>query len=66
VSIDEQERSKRRAQVEQARDRVRKQGIALTKETEDLAQRFINGDLTQEQFVEAGLKLYLPQVRPSS
>ena len=66
MPIDDQERSRRIAQIQQARERVRRQGIALTKETEDLAQRFINGELTQEQFVEAGLKLYLPQIRPNS
>jgi Antitoxin VbhA len=66
VPISDQERSRRRAQIEQARERVRKQGIALTKETEELSERFINGELTQEQFVEAGLKLYLPQVSPKS
>jgi hypothetical protein len=52
-------------QIERSRERVRKQGIALTKETEELAQRYIAGELTPEQFVEAGLKLYLPQIRPN-
>lgn len=62
MPIDEQERAKRATQVAVSRERVRQQGIALTKETEDLAERYIQGDLTSEQFVEAGLKLYLPKV----
>ena len=65
MPISDHERSRRIIQIEQSRERVRKQGIALTKETEELAQRYIAGELTPEQFVEAGLKLYLPQIRPN-
>ena len=61
MPIDEQERTKRASEIAVARERVRQQGIALTKETEDLADRYIQGELTSEQFVEAGLKLYLPK-----
>ncbi len=60
MPIDDQERAERTIQVAVARERVRQQGIALTEETEALAERHIQGDLTSEQFVEAGLKLYLP------
>ncbi|MBW8830209.1 MAG: hypothetical protein JF606_12380 [Burkholderiales bacterium] len=64
MPIDDQERARRKLEFEFSRERARGKGILLTKETEALAERYISGEFTKEQFVEAGLKLYLPQIRP--
>ena len=62
MTIDEREKARRREQISQSRERVRLQGIELTPETEELAARYISGELTPEQFVAEGVKLYLPQI----
>ena len=58
MPIDEQERARRKLEFEFGRERARRKGILA------LAERYISGEFTKEQFVEAGLKLYLPQIRP--
>ena len=60
-AMNDGERFYRKTLVETLQSRIRKEGIAVTEKIEELGARFINGELTTEQFVVEGLKLYLPK-----
>ena len=54
--ISEQERARRKKTVDFARGSVRLEGHFLKPETEKLNQRYINGELSQAEFIHEGLK----------
>lgn len=62
MPIEDEERARRAQIVEATRERAKKQGMSLTKEMEELAELYVQGHLTIEQFAGAGLNLYLPQL----
>ena len=60
--MNDEERHYRKTLVETIQSRIRKEGIAVTSKIEELGARFINGEMTTEQFVVEDLKIYLPKV----
>lgn len=51
--IDDQERARRRAAIEFARGSVRFEGFVLSPEVEEINRRFIDGELTGDEHIEA-------------
>jgi hypothetical protein len=51
--ISEQERMRRKASIDYARGSVRFEGFVLSPEVEEINQRFIDGELTRQEHVEA-------------
>ena len=51
--ISEQERARRKASIDNARGSVRLEGFVLSPEIEQINQRFIDGELTRQQHIEA-------------
>lgn len=48
-----QERARRKASIDNARASVRLEGFVLSPEIEQINQRFIDGELTRQQHIEA-------------
>ena len=55
--INEQEKARRKAEVDYARGSVRYEGVILCEEIETLNERYINGELTSDEHTKAGLAL---------
>lgn len=51
--ISEQERARRQASIDNARGSVRLEGFILSPEIEEINRRFIEGELTRQEHVEA-------------
>jgi len=51
--LTKQERARRKASIDNARGSVRLEGFILPPEVEQINQRFINGELTRREHVEA-------------
>lgn len=51
--ISEQERARRKASIDNARGSVRFEGFILSPEVEQINRRFIDGELTRQEHVEA-------------
>lgn len=64
MPVDDQERAHRKLKFEFGHKRGRRKSIFLIFETEAFVAHCISGEFTSEQFVEAGLKRYLPRIRP--
>jgi hypothetical protein len=52
-NIDEQERTRRQADIDYARRSVRLEGFILSPEIEEINRRFINGELTGDEHIKA-------------
>ena len=55
--ISEEEKAKRKKGVDYARASVMLEGGILYSEIEALSQKYVNGELTQEEFTLTGLEL---------
>lgn len=53
AQISEQERARRKASIDNARGSVRLEGVVLSQEVERINQRFIDGELTRQEHIEA-------------
>ncbi|AJW46249.1 hypothetical protein TK49_06800 [Ralstonia mannitolilytica] len=51
--IDEHERARRKAAIDFARGSVRFEGFVLSPEVEEINRRFIDGELTGDEHIEA-------------
>lgn len=51
--ISDQERARRKASIDNARGSVRFEGFILSPEVEQINRRFIDGELTRQEHVEA-------------
>ena len=51
--ISAQERARRQASIDNARGSVRFEGFILPPEVEDVNRRFIDGELTRQEHIEA-------------
>lgn len=65
--ISEQERAWRKASIDNARGSVRFEGFILPPEVEEINRRFIDGELTRDEHVDA-IKAAIgwPQAAPAS
>jgi len=62
-AISAEERAKRQCAVDFARGSVRFEGFILSPEVEELNRRFIEGELTSDEYVAETLRLYDPALR---